>query len=208
MAWCRSRTDATQACAPASSSTCASCAATSTTFTAKWITAARDAGAGGAGISGSPAAHVGSMQSLRAKRMGTRPYCRRASDGDRMSIRRTPYAGAGRAWIGLGFASVTGFAMAAGPAAPDAGASATATELDRVVVTATRQADDALLVPAAVDVVGAEELHRARPGLSLSESLQRVDRKSTRLNSSHVKISYAVFCLKKKKHMHTDNWYS
>src|SRR5690606_16560978 len=26
-----------------------------------------------------------------------------------------------------------------------------------------------------------------------------VDRKSTRLNSSHVKISYAVFCLKKKK---------
>src|SRR5690606_40693910 len=28
---------------------------------------------------------------------------------------------------------------------------------------------------------------------------QREDRKSTRLNSSHVKISYAVFCLKKKK---------
>src|SRR5207302_10951426 len=28
----------------------------------------------------------------------------------------------------------------------------------------------------------------------------RTDRKSTRLNSSHVKISYAVFCLKKKKH--------
>src|SRR5436309_8233436 len=27
----------------------------------------------------------------------------------------------------------------------------------------------------------------------------RVDRKSTRLNSSHVKISYAVFCLKKKR---------
>src|SRR5207302_9490745 len=29
------------------------------------------------------------------------------------------------------------------------------------------------------------------------------DRKSTRLNSSHVKISYAVFCLKKKKHQQT-----
>src|SRR5690606_40719871 len=28
---------------------------------------------------------------------------------------------------------------------------------------------------------------------------ERQDRKSTRLNSSHVKISYAVFCLKKKK---------
>src|SRR5690606_39892818 len=30
-------------------------------------------------------------------------------------------------------------------------------------------------------------------------SLASLDRKSTRLNSSHVKISYAVFCLKKKK---------
>src|SRR5215813_14792244 len=28
------------------------------------------------------------------------------------------------------------------------------------------------------------------------------DRKSTRLNSSHVRISYAVFCLKKKKQQH------
>src|SRR6266704_4944551 len=27
-----------------------------------------------------------------------------------------------------------------------------------------------------------------------------IDRKSTRLNSSHVSISYAVFCLKKKRH--------
>src|SRR5690606_42098544 len=30
-----------------------------------------------------------------------------------------------------------------------------------------------------------------------------LDRKSTRLNSSHVKISYAVFCLKKKTEDHT-----
>src|SRR3712207_7877861 len=36
----------------------------------------------------------------------------------------------------------------------------------------------------------AEELHRERA---------RRDRKSTRLNSSHANISYAVFCLKKKK---------
>src|SRR5699024_12676802 len=36
------------------------------------------------------------------------------------------------------------------------------------------------------------------------------DRKSTRLNSSHVSISYAVFCLKKKKceHHAGDNTYS
>src|SRR5437868_11452133 len=33
--------------------------------------------------------------------------------------------------------------------------------------------------------------------------IQEIDRKSTRLNSSHVSISYAVFCLKKK--MASDN---
>src|SRR5690349_22332751 len=32
-----------------------------------------------------------------------------------------------------------------------------------------------------------------------AERTARLDRKSTRLNSSHVEISYAVFCLKKKK---------
>src|SRR5699024_11762262 len=31
------------------------------------------------------------------------------------------------------------------------------------------------------------------------ETQREIDRKSTRLNSSHVSISYAVFCLKKKK---------
>src|SRR2546430_6197832 len=31
---------------------------------------------------------------------------------------------------------------------------------------------------------------------------RRADRKSTRLNSSHSQISYAVFCLKKKKMFH------
>src|SRR5690606_40978236 len=40
------------------------------------------------------------------------------------------------------------------------------------------------------DLVAGDEGGRAATGLS--------DRKSTRLNSSHVKISYAVFCLKKK----------
>src|SRR5207249_11146966 len=45
-------------------------------------------------------------------------------------------------------------------------------------------------------------LRLARPGFRLSTVLrffllQLRDRKSTRLNSSHVSISYAVFCLKK-----------
>src|SRR5256885_13241720 len=43
---------------------------------------------------------------------------------------------------------------------------------------------------------------RGRRSRSLREDCYecRRDRKSTRLNSSHLVISYAVFCLKKKKH--------
>src|SRR2546430_13652728 len=53
-------------------------------------------------------------------------------------------------------------------------------------------------------VVGVQHLdlaHDARhPGRGAERDLPRlVDRKSTRLNSSHSQISYAVFCLKKKK---------
>src|SRR6266498_4594901 len=36
----------------------------------------------------------------------------------------------------------------------------------------------------------------------------RKDRKSTRLNSSHVRISYAVFCLKKKKNALIRIWFT
>src|SRR5207302_6095487 len=36
--------------------------------------------------------------------------------------------------------------------------------------------------------------------------VEHADRKSTRLNSSHVKISYAVFCLKKKKKKKNKEW--
>src|SRR2546430_4816065 len=41
--------------------------------------------------------------------------------------------------------------------------------------------------------------------LELNQQCRQIhvrDRKSTRLNSSHSQISYAVFCLKKKKHAH------
>src|SRR3712207_7030575 len=47
------------------------------------------------------------------------------------------------------------------------------------------------------------ELHSPRPHdgrvTTSDEARARKDRKSTRLNSSHANISYAVFCLKKKK---------
>src|SRR5438105_5366477 len=36
-------------------------------------------------------------------------------------------------------------------------------------------------------------------GSAISNGIHEIDRKSTRLNSSHEWISYAVFCLKKKK---------
>src|SRR5690606_41853161 len=39
----------------------------------------------------------------------------------------------------------------------------------------------------------------------LKSLYDHIDRKSTRLNSSHVKISYAVFCLKKKKNQTIHN---
>src|SRR5690242_20990661 len=45
-----------------------------------------------------------------------------------------------------------------------------------------------------------DEQGRLRVGAALGSSGE--DRKSTRLNSSHMSISYAVFCLKKKKQVH------
>src|SRR4051812_49842916 len=47
---------------------------------------------------------------------------------------------------------------------------------------------------------GARLVGPARRGRFITSMLEQVeDRKSTRLNSSHMSISYAVFCLKKKK---------
>src|SRR2546430_11144514 len=42
-------------------------------------------------------------------------------------------------------------------------------------------------------------MHTSSGVNAISEYLETEDRKSTRLNSSHSQISYAVFCLKKKK---------
>src|SRR5258708_12725258 len=47
-----------------------------------------------------------------------------------------------------------------------------------------------------------------RRALRLHPARSREDRKSTRLNSSHQIISYAVFCLKKKKHTHNTTTYT
>src|SRR5258707_9516755 len=51
-----------------------------------------------------------------------------------------------------------------------------------------------------VDVaVRSQTIRRAIEQVRQGQQEGRVDRKSTRLNSSHANISYAVFCLKKKK---------
>src|SRR5438445_8198575 len=54
-----------------------------------------------------------------------------------------------------------------------------------------------------VDEPDRAALHRAAVDHAAPVGEQRQDRKSTRLNSSHANISYAVFCLKKKKKKNT-----
>src|SRR3712207_7295300 len=78
----------------------------------------------------------------------------------------------------------------------------TAVELVRAVVAG--QAVGAVVAVQAIGVGSRGEDVRAvaarqavRPGAAV-ERVVAVDRKSTRLNSSHANISYAVFCLKKK----------
>src|SRR3712207_8787601 len=44
-----------------------------------------------------------------------------------------------------------------------------------------------------------ERVDQRLAGHGKRRGVEQVDRKSTRLNSSHANISYAVFCLKKKK---------
>src|SRR5699024_12257467 len=55
------------------------------------------------------------------------------------------------------------------------------------------------------DASRARTLETSTPLMKLSLRPSTLDRKSTRLNSSHVSISYAVFCLKKKKKYKTTN---
>src|SRR5947209_11207434 len=70
------------------------------------------------------------------------------------------------------------------------------------------RADEALRIGLANRVYPAAEVHARTHELAAAiaqgpplvhRAVKRADRKSTRLNSSHANISYAVFCLKKKK---------
>src|SRR5690554_7581171 len=63
-----------------------------------------------------------------------------------------------------------------------------------VVETSVREGIDVLTLFA----FSSENWRRPKDEVSALMKLFIIDRKSTRLNSSHVRISYAVFCLKKK----------
>src|SRR5690554_7258212 len=93
--------------------------------------------------------------------------------------------------------------------------------IERIVVTASGYETKVIDAPASVTVMTREDL-AMKPYSGLADALRDIegidvgagqdkngnlsitmrglpaDRKSTRLNSSHVRISYAVFCLKKK----------
>src|SRR5258707_5083564 len=53
------------------------------------------------------------------------------------------------------------------------------------------------------NILFGDDLGEFAANQALLDLPQWLDRKSTRLNSSHANISYAVFCLKKKKHKST-----
>src|SRR5947209_16140621 len=76
-------------------------------------------------------------------------------------------------------------------------------EFRRLAVGIEGKFRDQLLGQAAARAFGeqgvfAEQFHAARVRRLVRAILGDADRKSTRLNSSHANISYAVFCLKKK----------
>src|SRR3712207_8622792 len=69
---------------------------------------------------------------------------------------------------------------------------------DALLDLAHRVGETVDLLPRRLEDVKGEAL-----GAFRADARQALDRKSTRLNSSHANISYAVFCLKKKTHFLT-----
>src|SRR5690554_7743242 len=59
------------------------------------------------------------------------------------------------------------------------------------------------LIGLTILVLGFAWYQKLKPKKEIDCDCETEDRKSTRLNSSHVRISYAVFCLKKKKKIYT-----
>src|SRR5690606_40466527 len=84
-------------------------------------------------------------------------------------------------------------------ATDDDGVSEYAGLASALAATIARTAPDPAAAGAEAGGEWGRQIARHRPVEAVTPSRARAeDRKSTRLNSSHVKISYAVFCLKKK----------
>src|SRR5437870_4951707 len=78
--------------------------------------------------------------------------------------------------------------------------------LGRIASQPTRRDNRRAAGPPAGEAVAATNgQHEKRPARSVAANNGDEDRKSTRLNSSHVAISYAVFCLKKKRSRRTSS---
>src|SRR5690554_2914743 len=107
---------------------------------------------------------------------------------------RPPLAGDGTR--AQGPAGTTDLGIPSAPEVAQAGATlaqATGTGRSRLVVPASRGIGENRQRPAPADGCQSNAQAEDKGGDQVE-----VDRKSTRLNSSHVRISYAVFCLKKK----------
>src|SRR3712207_8980910 len=66
---------------------------------------------------------------------------------------------------------------------------------------------DVLVLPLPLRAPRSWHARHLRGGPVPDASSGQIDRKSTRLNSSHANISYAVFCLKKKKKVYVTSLY-
>src|SRR5688500_1869373 len=72
----------------------------------------------------------------------------------------------------------------------------------------TQKKDTTHLVEFSRDLTEDAANDKLDPLIGREAEIERVDRKSTRLNSSHLVISYAVFCLKKKTHTTSKYWFT
>src|SRR3989442_5393176 len=70
--------------------------------------------------------------------------------------------------------------------------------IDGQAIVVSGEPNQTITLPAGQGQVVINQQTRSGPGDITVNALHVTDRKSTRLNSSHVRISYAVFCLKKK----------
>src|SRR5690625_7018082 len=81
----------------------------------------------------------------------------------------------------------------------------TSNDIETEVTNITNEQPDEYFAMLRMEIQNERSMSKERYNNIVKSSSASTDRKSTRLNSSHVAISYAVFCLKKKKKRKTHN---